>query len=163
VPAHPPLRVEARPLGKISDAIATALKLNPLIVQGLSECFPDAMIVPGTIPTYPRYAQSIIVKISARLMSSVLSTGYLKADVSPRYPLIPPGSESALVANYGTVRTSQCEPLVQGYKYNIPNSSLRLVPLPSPSHLLLALTDLLIHGTKGVYLCLFPAAVYLLL
>ncbi|KAI0276617.1 hypothetical protein BGY98DRAFT_693311 [Russula aff. rugulosa BPL654] len=72
-------------------------------------------------------------------MSSVLSTGYLKADVSPRYPLIPPGSESALVANDGTVRTSQCEPLVQGHKYNIPNSSLR------------------------VYLCLFPAAVYVLL
>jgi hypothetical protein len=61
------------------------------------------------------------------VIGRVLSTGYLEDDFLPRYPLIP--SASALVANDEIVRSSQCGPLVQGPKYNIPNSSLRLVPL----------------------------------
>jgi hypothetical protein len=69
----------------------------------------------------------------------------------PRYPLLPSGS--ALVA-YNEV-LSQFDPIVQGHKYDMPNSSLWLVPLPpfsSPT-----VTDLLIDGTKEYIYVSFPS------
>lgn len=100
------------------------------------------MAIPGTICTYPMYVRLDLSRGPvAQVLNSIdwLPQSRLFATI-PSNPLIPPGS-AALVVDDVTVRGPQCIPIVQGHKYSMPDSSLRLVPTSSPSRLSLTLTS----------------------